>query len=245
MPETPAIIVTRAEPDGASTAARIEALGVRALQAPLLQMQSVLFPVPDATKYDAVIFTSANGVKALEQSGQLAGFVDLPLFTVGDRTADVARQAGFTNIASADGNLEDLVALVQRELTQGRIYYPAAKHRSGDLATVLAPIEVDSVICYEMVPATVLPDDIIALLNSGDACAILLYSRRTAEIFCDLVVDILPQDKRSNITALCLSENVAAPMVANHFTRIGLADYPSEEAMMALALSFSRDQIRS
>jgi uroporphyrinogen-III synthase len=30
--------------------------------------------------------------------------------------------------------------------------------------------------------------------------------------------------------------------MAAHFARIGLADYPSEEAMMGLALSFARDR---
>ena len=41
---------------------------------------------------------------------------------------------------------------------------------------------------------------------------------------------------------LCLSETVAEPLIDAHFVRVGLADYPSEEAMMGLALSFARDQ---
>ena len=41
---------------------------------------------------------------------------------------------------------------------------------------------------------------------------------------------------------LCLSEAVAEPLIAAHFVRVSLADHPSEEAMMALALSFARDQ---
>ena len=41
---------------------------------------------------------------------------------------------------------------------------------------------------------------------------------------------------------LCLSEAVAEPLIDAHFVRVGLADHPSEEAMMGLALSFARDQ---
>jgi uroporphyrinogen-III synthase len=41
---------------------------------------------------------------------------------------------------------------------------------------------------------------------------------------------------------LCLSEAIAEPLIAAHFVRISLADYPSEEAMMSLALAFARDQ---
>ena len=41
---------------------------------------------------------------------------------------------------------------------------------------------------------------------------------------------------------LCLSEAVAEPLFDAHFVRVSLAEAPSEQAMMGLALSFSRDQ---
>jgi uroporphyrinogen-III synthase len=56
-----------------------------------------------------------------------------------------------------------------------------------------------------------------------------------------LAGDGLDRSVRTRLGVLCLSEAVAQPLVDAHFVRVGLADYPSEEAMMGLALSFARD----
>ena len=47
---------------------------------------------------------------------------------------------------------------------------------------------------------------------------------------------------KAKLGMLCLSESVAAPLIAAHFVRVALADHPSEDAMMGLALSFARAQ---
>ena len=80
---------------------------------------------------------------------------------------------------------------------------------------------------------------LIRRLEDGDISAALFYSRRTAETFVSLTTGL---SARAKLGMLCLSENVAAPLIAAHFVRVALADYPSEEAMMGLALSFARAQ---
>ena len=67
-------------------------------------------------------------------------------------------------------------------------------------------------------------------------------SRRTAETFARLCEGKLSRLSRLELGMLCISEAVAEPLIDAHFVRVGLADHPSEEAMMALALSFARDQ---
>ena len=37
------------------------------------------------------------------------------------------------------------------------------------------------------------------------------------------------RDAAPRLGMLCLSETVAEPLVAAHFVRVGLADYPSED----------------
>ena len=72
----------------------------------------------------------------------------------------------------------------------------------------------------------------------------LLYSRRTAELLVKALDGQLDRTQRSRIAMLCLSEAVAEPLMAAHFNRISLADYPSDESMMALALAVTREQNR-
>ena len=79
-----------------------------------------------------------------------------------------------------------------------------------------------------MVPATALGETARAGLASGAIAAALFYSRRTAETFARLAGDLRD---RTRLGMLCLSETVAAPLIAAHFVRVALADHPSEEAM--------------
>ena len=95
---------------------------------------------------------------------------------------------------------------------------------------------------YAMQGVTSLPLEVREALVGGEIGAALFYSRRTAETFVKLAGDGLGRTVRTRLGMLCLSEQVAEPLVDAHFVRIGLAAYPSEEAMMGLALSFARDQ---
>ncbi len=51
----------------------------------------------------AILATSANGVRALARRSRAR---DLPVFAVGPQTAEAAREAGFANVKSADGDAE-------------------------------------------------------------------------------------------------------------------------------------------
>lgn len=241
----PGILVTRPRPDAERTAARLEALALRPVIAPMLAPRFTGAPLPDAGAFAAVVATSANAVRALADHRAGRGFIDLPLFAVGDHTANVARQAGFEAIRIAEGTLDALVKMISENRPDGPLFHPAARHRSGDLAGLLAPrgIEVETRVLYEMEAAKRFPHGVLESLMDGDVAGAVFFSRRTAQVFAGLLegIDFLPVKTR--LYCMCLSENVAEPLVQARFVSIGLADYPSHEAMMALALAFARDQI--
>jgi uroporphyrinogen-III synthase len=189
--------------------------------------------------------TSANALRALTARGQLERYRELKVYAVGDRTAEAARTAGFASVVSAGGDLGDLADLLAHSRLTGPVLYPAAKHQSGDLAKSLAPFGVMVVTArvYEMIETAELPDELLAALAGGEIGAALFYSRRTAETFVRKAADFhLPKSVKTRLGMLCLSEHVAAPLIEARFVRVGLADHPSEEAMMTLALAFARDQ---
>jgi uroporphyrinogen-III synthase len=163
---------------------------------------------------------------------------------VGDRTAAAARALGFAKVTSAHGAFADLVELLAHAPLKGPVFYPAPKDMAGDLAKSLAPFGrmVITAPIYRMVTATSVPAEIATALTKGEITAVLLYSRRTADTFVALVGAGLDRAARARLIMLCLSESVAEPLVDAHFVRIALADHPSEDAMMGLALSLARDQ---
>jgi uroporphyrinogen-III synthase len=238
------MLVTRPEPDAAETVARLAALDIEAALCPLLTHETLPTSLPDAEGFAALAITSANALRALDERGVLAHYLGLKTFTVGDRTAALAMEMGFTAVQSAGGSMSDLAELLAHSRLTGPILYPVGRDQSGDLAKSLAPFGVMVIAAqiYAMNPIAALPAQIAGELQDGSIDAVLFYSRRTAEAFVRLTADAMTREMRAQLGALCLSEAIAEPLLGAHFVRVGLADYPSEEAMMGLALSFARDQ---
>jgi uroporphyrinogen-III synthase len=239
------MLVTRPEPEAAETAARLRALDIEPVVFPLLRFATLPTSLPDAQGFAAMALTSASALRALGERGELDRYRGLKAYAVGNHTAEAARTSGFADVVSAGGSLADLAELLAHARLGGPVFYPAARDQSGDLAKSLAPYGVMVVTArvYEMIAAPALPDDLLASLAAGEIGAALFYSRRTAETFIDKAAAFhLPRAVKTKLGMLCISEQVAAPLIEERFVRIGLADYPSEEGMMALALAFARDQ---
>ncbi len=238
------MLVTRPEPDASETAARLAALDIQTTICPLLAFETLATSLPDARGFAALALTSGNALRALEARRALTPFLGLKVFAVGDKTAQLARSSGFAEVESAGGGLADLAELLAHSKPAGPVFYPTGRDQSGDLAKSLAPygVMVIAAQVYAMNRVAALPAGVVADLDSGAVGAALFYSRRTAEAFATLAAPRLGAGTQRRLGMLCLSEAVAEPLIDAHFVRIGLADYPSEEAMMGLALSFARDQ---
>ena len=234
------MLVTRPEPDASETAARLRALEIEPVIEPLLIAQTLHTSLPPAAGFAALAVTSANALRALHDRGELPRYRHLPLYAVGDKTAATARAYGFDAVISAEGRADDLIALLARAGVAGPILYPTAKQHTADLAKALAPhgIMVVTAPVYAMVPVAALTEGTGRALETGALAAVLVYSRRTAETFVSLAGSL---KNKARIGMLCLSEAVAEPLLHAHFVRVALADHPSEEAMMGLALSFARE----
>ena len=100
-----AVLVTRPEASGGDTSARIEALGYRAILAPFLIVAPMRAVVPGGIQ--AVVVASRNALPDLP-------VLQVPLFAVGDATADSARAHGFTEVHSAGRDADALLELTAR-----------------------------------------------------------------------------------------------------------------------------------
>lgn len=238
------VLVTRPEPDAQATAERLAALNITSSIAPVMTRQTLAANLPQAQGFAAIAITSTNALRALADLDALSALFHIPAFAVGDRTAHEARQLGFAEVTAADGHLDSLVTTIALARLSGPVFYPAGKHLSGDLARALAPhgLMVVTSPVYEMVAENRIDEDIAKSLAEEAFNAALVYSRRSAEIFAQLAAPLLSDEQKRRLPMICLSENVASALIDNHFSRILLADHPSEEAMMALALAFAREQ---
>ena len=213
--------ITRAQPGAARTAARLTALGYDPVVAPLLAIR----PLPDALKtapnfatVAALAFTSPNGVAAF--AALTLDLRDLPVFAVGDATAEAARDAGFTDARSAAGDIHALAALIKASPIQGLILAPGAREPAGDLPALLPEHAVRRLPVYA---AEETDAD-----TPADFDAVLLHSPRAARAF----ARIATPETAANRLAVCISAAAAAPLTAFSFTEIRTADAPDENSVL-------------
>ncbi len=235
------LLVTRPEPDGERTAAILRARGYDVLVAALLRVETVPNADLGAGARAGIIMTSVNAVRVLEGHPRLAELQQLPVFVVGRRTAEAARAAGFGQIASADGNAQDLVCLVATRCrnARGALLYLAGEDRAVDLTAALAAhgVRVETVTVYRAAPVLELPEPLHAALRAGRLDGALHFSKRSAEIYlsCAKLAGLL--DAALGHFHYCLSPQVAEPLAAAGARKIAIAPRPEELDLIDLVPS--------
>ncbi|MBL8546053.1 MAG: uroporphyrinogen-III synthase [Hyphomonadaceae bacterium] len=221
------VAITRAEPEASRTAARVRARGAEAIVAPLLTIVPCGYDT-NTEGAQAIIFTSTNGVRGFPDA---RGARERPVLTVGDATADAAREAGFINVRSADGDVNALAELAKRELdpAKGKLIHIAGDHVAGDLGGELraAGFCVERRLAYASVASSELPD---ALREPLDI--VLFHSVRAAETFLALGAPNAVQ-----LTAGCLSAAVAQAAGGTSWKRIVTAPKPREDDLLTATLA--------
>lgn len=229
------IVLTRPQEDSERTAAALRVRGHEVLIAPLLQVEPVKTNL--ATNWGAVIITSANAVGALATHPARDGLIKLPLYAVGKRSADAARQVGFIDIITAGGDLRDLLRIVsaRRPDAKAPVLYLAGEDRSGDLIGDLAVcgIAAEMTVVYRAVAAP-FSSALIAALKFGAIDAVLHFSRRSAENYLAGATQAGLTVQALAVRHLCLSAQIAEPLVEAGAARVVVAARPDEASLIAL-----------
>jgi uroporphyrinogen-III synthase len=231
------ILLTRPKADAERTATALRARGHDVVIAPLLDIELLSDPDLGAGPWRAILVTSANAVRAIAQHRRRDELRGVAVFTVGQHTAQAMRNAGFTDVASADGNVTDLAKLVAgRVKSQERLLYLAGEERSGDLGGLLRAQDfaVHTALIYRAVAARTLPGYAAAAVQAG-IHGVLHFSRRSAEAYVSAVHEGgLQEAGLTRPVHFCLSARVAEPLKKAGVDHIRVASRPDEAALIEL-----------
>ena len=204
---------------------------------PLLRIEPIRHAELGAGPWVAVVFTSANAVRAVAAHRRFSELADLPVYTVGRRTQAEAAAAGFTAIISADGDVSALVSLIASKppVANSPLLYCAGEDRAGDLAGALRlhGLRVETALVYRASMVAELTPDVRAAFAAGAIDAVLHYSARTAAAFVAAAMAGIG-DLSIQTRHLCLSAQVAAPLAAAGTKAIEVASEANEQALLAL-----------
>lgn len=218
----PRVWISRAEPGAARTAARLRDRGFEPIVAPLLAIKHLTPPIPDLASFAALAFTSINGVAAF---ALLTPRRDLPVFAVGDATAQAAHDAGFRNVRSASGDLHALARLIASAISNAAVLVPQAEAPAGDFTAALTAagarnVSIQSLTVYRAIE---MPAAAPALFD-----AVLIHSPRAGQALAKRGNDAL-----AHAVLACISPAAAAPLVALGLTPV-IATSPDEASLLTI-----------
>ena len=230
------LLVTRPKPDAERTAAALRARGHSVVIAPLLNIEPLTDAAIGAGPWAAMLATSANIADAIAGHARRADLVNLPVFAVGERTAQAMRALGCVNVISAAGNAGDLAKTVATHVNPpARLLYLSGEQRSGDLGGELRArgFAVETVAIYRAVTVGTLPPQATAALAAG-IDGVLHYSRRSAETYVAAARASGVLESALRPAHFCLSAQVAVPLQAAGSGIIRVARQSAEEALLDL-----------
>jgi uroporphyrinogen-III synthase len=221
--------VTRPLADGQAIAARLAEMGHAALLAPLLEPRFFDGPEPALDDVQAILATSANGIRALIRRTARR---DVPIFAVGPQTTEEARAAGFNDVRNADGDSRALADAVARWTTpeKGALLHVCGQDAPGTLVESLMQrgFTARRAAFYAIDAVTALPSDARDALRNGAVDAVLFFSPVSARIFLEVCAGI------PTGIALCISPATAKVLPPGAFAEVRTAAAPNQAALLAL-----------
>lgn len=205
------VLVLRPEPGASATVRRARERALDAIAVPLFEIEALDWEAPDADSFDGLLLTSANAVTSAGDR-----LPDLPVYAVGETTADAARAAGLSVAAVGDAGVDRLLASIAPDLN---LLHLCADERRTPAE---APQRITPVPVYRARPVAG-PD-----LSIAEGAVVLIHSPRAGQHFAEL------SPRRGSISIAAISP-AAAEAAGTGWAAIEWAPEPNDDALLALA----------
>ena len=231
MAETPTLLLTRPAEASDRFAAQLHGIlgGAmpRVLTAPLIRVDYA-GRLPDMASVAALVFTSANGVRAYVAAGGPRG---LPAWAVGEATAEAARRAGLAP-RTAGGDARALVETLTQARPAGRLLHVHGEHARGEVAQKLraAGLDAEEAVLYRQILLP-LTDAAAQALDGAAPVVVPLFSPRTAAQFA------AQHRGRAPLLLAAMSAAVAHRVAHLPAARLLQAERPDAPAMLRAVVS--------
>jgi uroporphyrinogen-III synthase len=212
------LVVLRLEPGASDTVRKARQRGLDAVHLSLFEVEPVAWGVPDISRFDALLLTSAQAV--LHGGAGLDALKSLPVYAVGAATAEAARDAGFDIAMTGDRGVDEILSKIE---TGVKLLHVCGEHRRSpdNPLQAITPITV-----YRSLerPAPELGDT--------EGAVVLVHSPRAAAVF-RKVLDAANFNLAS--VAIAAISPAAAEAAGGAWKSVDVADRPSDDALLALA----------
>ena len=232
------LLLTRPREQAEALAIKLRARDIDVWIEPMLSIVRHTNVKLETGDYQAFLVTSSNGADSLAEATTRR---DLKLYAVGDVTAATLSHHDFADVWSADGNADDLAAMVEKDVdsSEGSLLHVGGVNLAGDLISRLRSngYKTHHVALYHTVAASTLTREVRSAMANREIDGVLFFSPETARIFVALVVGALCEKALVDMTAFCLSE--AAAKAANRISwgHLVVSDRPAAASLIATVMA--------
>ena len=223
------LLIVRALPAAERTAELVTSAGITPLVMPLFEIAPNDWAVPNPAEFDGLLITSANAVR--HSAEKLSRLAELPVFAVGNQTAEQARSKGLQVKIEGVADKAEITKLARFAGAQKLLWLSGAQTVAE---TADDKIIARQIVVYESrkLPA---PPNFAELAIGADV--VLMHSPRMARHFRALCTQFGVDPDCISIAAL--SSNVANA-AGEGWKAVAVAKAPSDADLLLAAQSLAR-----
>ena len=205
------ILFTRPLADCSDIILKFKSLGHQVSHLPLLNIEKMNYEEINFSDYGGIIFTSANAVKFLDLKKLDKNII---CFCVGDLTEKKARNFGFQNTISAEGNVLNLKELILQnyKFKNKPLLYISGEIISADLDQQLINegYIVKRIINYRVSHNENFDENFINELKLNIPDIVYIYSQNSASSFLNFIKINQTENIWMNTNLMCIGEKTSS-----------------------------------
>ena len=220
------VLVMRPEPGASRTLNALIARGIEAVSIPLTEIEPLAFDTPHI-EFDALIITSQNAI--LYGASVLNTLKHVPVFAVGNRTADMLRNQGHHIHARAE-TAQDLLPMIVAQRPK-HVVYICGQTRRPELEAGLKSnsIPVLALETYRSKPSANIGLKLAAFFNSSTEPVILCHAPSAVDAF---MAAMEHQTLPASAQFLCMSQAILSQLPEHWQSQSRISERPDDTAMM-------------
>ena len=227
------IVITRPKEDSQNLIENLIKLGHMVTHLPVIKIEKLETNEINLLNYKAVIFTSSNAIKFMN----IEKFNSkIKCFCVGNFTENEAKQKGFQNIYSAEGNVNNLKELIIQNFdkNEGKLLYISGEITSSRLDEDLIKegFLVERLVNYSVKHIQNLDKDFIENLKKTIPDVVYVYSENSAKSFTNIIKKYNLVDYWMNTNLMCLGEKTSSVLNEFKWKKIFLFNPGEEEFLL-------------
>ena len=227
------VLFTRPIDDSKDLILKFKSLGHIVSSIPVISIKKKEYSKIDFSSFKGIIFTSSNAIKFLDTK-----LLDknIKCFCVGNATELLAKEKGFQNIFSAEGNANNLKEIILQNFksSEGKLLYISGETITFELDKFLISegLKVERVINYSSDPIEKFNEILIDDLKNNVPDIVYIYSQNSAISFKNLIKNYNLQNHWMNTNLMCISEKTSSVLNDIKWKKIFLFNPGEEEYLL-------------